>query len=719
MNKKDNLILVGNPNVGKTTFFNLITKSFEHTGNWHGVTTEATQKQVIVDGKEINIVDLPGIYSLSSYSFEEQVSIEYLVKNKNLNILNICDANILQRNLYLTLQLMEMGLIPNLYINFYDEVKKRGEEIDFSLLSKQLNVNVFFNKKNKKQTKEEIQKIFNCDNKVEGNQINELPYLKNLPIKEILDILTFNQKKLFDLPPQFLAIKILEEDSYIKENLNLTTEQNDKINNIILKEDYIQKISSLRYNYIFKILKECTKKNKNFVYGKFKIDKIILNKYLCFPIFLSILFLIFYITFSSVGAYLSSLLKHIIDVSLGNPIKSFLININCPAWIIGLFSVGIIESVGGLFSFIPQIVLLFLFLSILEDSGYMSRLAFCFEDILYSIGLSGKSVFTIIMSFGCTTSAILTARNIEDRNARIKTAIISPYMSCSAKLPIFAVIGGAFFSKGNIFVIISLYLLGVIIAILVSLFLNKFFIKSGERSFILEFPPYRKPSIKRVAFLIYQNCKQFVLKVGTILLSFSVIVWILQNFTFDFQYIPNTINQKSMLQVVGESLSIIFKPIGLDNWGIVASLLVGVMAKEMVVSTMAIINKIPTTNNFESQLGFSLISGSFAISLSPLTAVVMLIFSLIYMPCISTIAVLKKEIGLKYTFLACCLQFLIAYCICFIIYNIFVGTLFFKILSISLVVFLIVFAMYFVFLKKDKCKNCVGFKNCKSNGFKC
>ncbi|MBQ9792743.1 MAG: ferrous iron transport protein B [Clostridia bacterium] len=712
----DNLVLVGNPNVGKTTFFNLITKSFEHTGNWHGVTTDITQKQINIGSQKVNVVDLPGIYSLSSYSFEEQVSVEYLIKNKNLNILNICDANVLQRNLYLTLQLKEMGLNPNLYINFYNEIKSKGREFDFKKLSEELDVNIYVSEKNKNKEKGNILKIINNQN---NKTYKILPYLKFLPINEVLSVLNYQQKMLFNLPETFIAIKILEQDSFITENLNLSESQKNNLNSILNKEDYLQKISDLRYDYISFLIKNSLVKNKNFVYGKFKIDKIILNKYLCFPIFLSILFLIFYITFSSVGSYFSSLLKNFLDNVLGNPIKNFLIKINSPAWIIGLFSVGIIESVGGLFSFIPQIVLLFLFLSILEDSGYMSRLAFCFEDILYSIGLSGKSIFTIIMSFGCTTSAILTARNIEDRNARIKTAIISPYMSCSAKLPIFAVIGGAFFSKGNIFIIISLYLLGVIIAILVSMILNKFIIKSGERSFILEFPPYRKPSVKRVAFLIWQNCKQFVVKVGTILLSFSVIVWILQNFTFDFQYVPNTLNQKSILQVVGESLSILFKPIGLDNWGIVASLIVGIMAKEMVVSTMAIINKIPATDNFESQLGLSLITNSFAISLSPLTAVIMLIFSLLYMPCISTIAVLKKEIGFKYTLLSCVLQFSIAYFICFIIYNICVGSMLLKVLSICLVVVLIVFAVYFSFFKKDKCKNCNCFQSCKNKGFKC
>ncbi len=713
MNMFKNLTLVGNPNVGKTTIFNKLTKSFEHTGNWHGVTVDVKQKSSYLFNNKADVIDLPGIYSLTSFSFEEQVAIDYLLKNKDeLTIINVCDANVLQRNLYLTLQLLEMGLKPCLYINFAREVKKRETIINYDSLQEKLGLPIFCDGKNLNKLKSKIDSLKNNTN-------IKLNYFEKLPLQEILNILNNEQKYFCNLPQNFIAIKILEEDEKIVSALKLNSCQDEKIKRILNEKDYKQEISKLRYEFIENILANCIVKKQENIYGKFKIDKIILNKFLSFPIFFAILFLIFYVTFSSIGAQLSSFLKLILDKYVGLPIKNFLINVNSPSWMIGLFSVGIMESVGGLFSFIPQIVLLFLFLSILEDSGYMSRLAFCFEDILYSIGLSGKSVFTILMSFGCSTSAILTARNIEDRNTKIKTAIISPYMSCSAKLPIFAVIGGAFFSKGNIFVIIGLYLLSIVIGILVSLFLDKFVLKSGERSFILEFPPYRFPSIKRVAKLIFENCKQFIVKVGTILLSFSVIVWILQNFSFDFQYVPTSLNSKSILQVIGETLSFLFSPIGLGSWGIVVSLIVGIMAKEMVVSTMAIVNKIPSSTNFDEQLGLSLISGSYAISFSPITAVIMMVFSLLYMPCISTIAMLKKEIGLKYTLLACLIQFSISYLICFVIYNIYLGSLFIKIILIALSICFICVSVYFSIFKKKKCQGCSQFSNCSTKGFKC
>ena len=708
-----NLTLVGNPNVGKTTIFNKLTKSFEHTGNWHGVTVDVKKKSCYLFNRQVEIADLPGIYSLTSFSFEEQVAIDYLLKNKDeLAIINVCDANVLQRNLYLTLQLLEMGLTPCLYINFSGEVKKRGTIINYNLLEEKLGLPIFCDEKNLNKLKLKIDSL-------KYKMKIKLNYLEKLPLQEVLNILNNEQKFLYNLPQTFIAIKILEEDENIISALQLNSYQIEKIKMMLNEKDYKQEISKLRYEFIENLLTNCVVKKQENVYGKFKIDKIILNKFLSFPIFFAILFLIFYITFSSVGAQLSSFLKMMLDKYIGLPIKNFLIKVNSPSWMIGLFSVGIMESVGGLFSFIPQIVLLFLFLSILEDSGYMSRLAFCFEDILYSIGLSGKSVFTILMSFGCSTSAILTARNIEDRNTKIKTAIISPYMSCSAKLPIFAVIGGAFFSKGNIFIIIGLYLLSIIIGILVSFFLDKFVLKSGERSFILEFPPYRLPSIKRVAKLILENCKQFIVKVGTILLSFSVIVWIFQNFSFDFQYVPNSLNSKSILQVIGETLSFLFSPIGLGSWGIVVSLIVGIMAKEMVVSTMAIVNKIPSSTNFDEQLGLSLISGGYAISLSPITAVIMMIFSLLYMPCISTIAMLKKEVGFKYTLLACLIQFSIAYIICFVIYNVYLGSLFIKIVLIVFSILFVCFAIYFSIFKKNKCKGCSQYSNCSKKGLRC
>lgn len=702
------IVLIGNPNVGKTTLFNFLTKSFEHTGNWHGVTVDKKEKKFEYEGKTYNVVDVPGLYSLTSFSFEEQVSIDYLLKNDSY-IINICDANVLNRNLYLTLQLLEMGKSPILVINFDKEIKKKGLVYDYDALSKKLNLDVVTHDKLLKS------KIIDRIKNLKQTPIR-LEYLSYLPISNVLSILTTKQLSMLNVKKEFIAIKLLEKDENLKKLLNLTPEQEKALDKIVLNKDYLTLIAKLRYEYIDRLIKSITVKDAKLTYGKFKIDKLILNKFFAVPLFFLILFSIFFLTFSSVGAFLSEGLNYLIDNFIGVPITNLLIKINAPAWIIGLFSNGIIAGVGGLLSFIPQIVLLFLFLSLLEESGYLSRLAFLFEDLFYRFGLSGKSIFTILMSFGCTTSAVLTSRNIEDKNTKIKTAMISPYMSCSAKLPIYAVIGGAFFGKGNILIIISMYIIGVIVGLIVSNILSKTILKSNERSFILEFPPYRKPSFKQIFIVIVQNCKAFIIKVATILLSFSVIVWILQNFTFRFEYIPTGNSGVSMLQTIGEYLSIIFRPIGLDNWGIVVSLIVGIMAKEMVVGTMAIINKIPNSTNFNLDLGLSFITSGFVISFSPLTAFIMIVFSLLYMPCISTIAVLKKEIGLKYTILTCLLQFVVAYLICFIIYQIAVGSILAKILISLLVIVAIVF-LFVLSRKITNKKGICGFdcKNCKKH----
>lgn len=701
---KNEIALIGNPNVGKTTLFNTLTKSFEHTGNWHGVTVDKKEKIFEYEGQSYNIVDVPGLYSLTSFSFEEQVSINYLLTNDSY-IINICDANVLGRNLYLTLQLLEMGKNPILVINFDKEIKKKGIVFDYEKLSRLLNLDIIINDKLIKS------KLTHKIKTTQKNAKLRLEYIKNLPIDEILSILTQKQVSLFNVNKEFIALKLLEKDEKIRSGLNLSDVQEKKVNAILNRADFMTRLAQLRYEYIDSIISSCLISYKEQTYGKFKIDNLILNKFLALPLFFLILFLIFYITFSSVGAYLSEGLNYLIDNFIGVPITNLLTKINAPNWIIGLFSNGIIASVGGLLSFIPQIVLLFLFLSLLEESGYMSRLAFLFEDLFYKFGLSGKSIFTILMSFGCTTSAVLTSRNIEDKNTKIKTAMISPYMSCSAKLPIYAVIGGAFFGKGNIFIIVLMYILGVFVGLIVSNLLSKTGLKSSERSFILEFPPYRRPSFQQIGIVILQNCKSFVVKVSTILLSFSVIVWILQNFTFNFTYLPNTSSGVSMLQTIGEYLSIIFRPIGLDNWGIVVSLIVGVMAKEMVVGTMAIINKIPNSTNFESDLGLSFITSGFVISFTPQTAIIMIVFSLLYMPCISTIAVLKKEIGIKYTCLACFLQFSIAYIICFVLYQILTGSILSKIV-LSLSVIVLITLLFIISKKIAKKKGACGF-NCK------
>ena len=703
----DNFFLVGNPNAGKTTLFNKLTKSFEHTGNWHGVTVETKNKIVKYKNKNLNFIDLPGIYNLSSYSFEEEISVQEIYKNKNNIFLNVCDCNLIHKNLYLTLCLMEYGIKPILVLNFFENAKKNNINVDIKKLSNNLNLLVI-NSKN--LDLEHCYKLLEGhDNSVFQEEKNNLIYLKNLPIEEIKNIINENFINLKEFNKEYICIKVLEDDENIIKKLKLDNCQILKINKIKEKENFKHLIAKLRYNYIKTILQDCVIRDNNFVYGRSKVDKVVLNKFLAIPIFLLIMIGIFYLTFSSVGLFISIFLKNLID-KIFLPVGLIMRKYNFPNWFIDLFNLGLINSVGGILSFIPQIVILFLFLSLLEDSGYMSRLAFCFEDVLQYFGLSGKSIYTIIMSFGCSTTAVLTSRTIEDKNTKTKTAIMCPYLSCSAKLPIYAVICGAFFSKNNFLIIVLLYILGVIIALIVALILNKTILTSGEKSFILEFPPYRKLSLNRTFNIIFENCKNFISKVGTIILSFSVIVFILQNFSFDFCYVPSSIlNKKSMLQVICEFISPIFKPIGLNNWGIVACLLVGVLAKEMVVGTMAIINKVPNTSNFEKNLGVSLIASGFVISFSKITAIVFMVFSLLYFPCISTITVMKKEIGFKKTFIACFIQFLICYLLCFILYKFLVVTYIFKIIILFLVILLSVFLIKILnkanIKFENKCKN--------------
>lgn len=706
------LALIGNPNVGKTTLFNTLTNSNEHTGNWHGVTVAEKEKVVRFDNKIFKVIDLPGIYSLSPYSREEEVAVDYLLSH-DLSVINICDANVLERNLYLTLSLLECGINPTIVVNFDNEVVKSGTIYDYKKLSQILGIGII---KNDFKAFSEFYKKISHLGQTQKNIT--LPYLKFLPIFEVLEVLNPQQLDRFHGKENYVSIKLLEKDEFVMDKLNLSEEQMKKLQSIQQRKDYMTYIAKLRYDFICSTLQSCTKSHTHKVYGKHKIDKFILNKYLAIPIFFLILCGIFYVTFSSLGAYLSEGIKFLIDNYVGVPLKNLLQLIHAPAWIMGLVIDGIIGGVGGIFSFIPQIVLLFFFLSILEDSGYISRLAFSFEEIFYKFGLSGKSVFTLLMSFGCTTSSILTTRTIEDKNTRIKTAMISPYMSCSAKLPIYAVIGGAFFGKGNIFIIVGLYMLGVVVALLVSRLLSKGKLKSGEVSFILEFPPYRFPSVKRIFNLIYENCKLFVVKVFTILLSFSVIVWIMQNFSFRFEYLPSTLNSQSMLQTIGTFLTPLFAPIGLDNWGVVVSLLVGIMAKEMVVGTMAIINKIPPSSDFNRELGMSLLSTSYIISFTPATAVVMLVFSLLYLPCISTIAVMKKEIGAKMTFLSCTMQLVVTYSLCLVLYNLLTGGFMTRLLVIlGLIIAIIAILIYSYKLTKRKghCLNCI--QNCSKKHF--
>ena len=510
----------------------------------------------------------------------------------------------------------------------------------------------------------------------------------------------------------FFAIKILEKDEKIIEKLEFN-KKNIKINN-----DYIQQIAKIRYDYISCLSKVCIKKTQKLAYGESKIDKIILNRFLSIPIFLGIMALIFYLTFFSVGAFFSSLLSDFIQNIIGANLVNFIASICNIPWVIGLFENGIVAGLGSILSFLPQVVLLFFFLSILEDSGYLARLAFSFEDIFKKLGLSGKSVYTLLMGFGCSATAALTARNMEDKNSKIKTAMLTPYMSCSAKLPIYAVIGGAFFGASNLFIIFSIYLLGVVVAIILSMILEKTALKSKNQSFILEFPPYRLPSFKRILNIISDNLKQFIIRIGSVIFAMNIIVWLLGSFSFGFAYVP-TDGGVSMLESIGKFLAPIFIPLGFGNWGATSALIAGLVAKEVIVSSIAIFNGIDVNaGSMQNQVQNSILNSSSAVYFTPASALSYMVFCLIYMPCIATMSVLNKEIGTKWTIISIIIEFVIAYLLSFIVYNLYnfmsiYGIGYFLMLALGLIIIVVSIIYIYRHLKnKDKCKAC-GYK-CKN-----
>lgn len=694
----EKFLLVGNPNTGKTTLFNALTKSNEHVGNWHGVTVSEKTKQCLIGKERKEIVDLPGLYSLTPLSFEEEVASNFIYES-DCKIINICDINNLKRNLYLTLQLLEVGKEVILFVNTMKKsVSKKLIQQTEEVLNR-LNITYFIgNPNNKNDIKTFKNKLLNNFNKIELNYLNKI---LNKEIKNKLNNSTYAVLRAIEGDKLFF-------DKYFKE---LNFEEIFNLNNL-------ENIIKIRQNYIDDLFENNLKING--VYGASKLDKILLNKYLCLPIFFGVLFLVFYLTFFSVGAFFSDLLRTFIQEIIGESLISLLKSFVQVQWVIDLFEIGIIGGVGSLIAFLPQVIFLFFFLSIIEDSGYLARIAFMFEDIFAKVGLSGKSVYTLLMGFGCSTTAALTARNMEDKNAKIKTALLTPYMSCSAKLPIYAVIGGAFFLKCNIFIIFGLYILGVVVALLLSLVFEKTSLKSKEQSFILEFPEYRLPSAKRVFLILWDNVKSFLVRVGTLLVSVNVIVWVLQSFSFKFEYVPQTVGAKSILEVLGGVIAPIFTPLGFGSWGVASALLAGLVAKEVVVSTIAMINGVDVYGaDIKNQTMNSIIAVGSAVMFTPASALSFMTFCLLYSPCLATLSVFRKEIGKKWTYLSVVIQFAVAYFASFVVYQL--SKIFFSLgafagLGVVLGILVIVICGLNVYKKIRKKKLCASAGGCKDCG---
>jgi len=705
----DNVILlVGNANTGKTTFFNAMTNKNQKTGNWHGVTNSESFGKFKVDGTPYVLVDLPGIYSLSPLSFEEQVATNVILANPDKLCLNICEQQNVTRNLYLTLQLLEAGIQTILIVN----TKNKKCFLDLEKLSKKLGIPVleFKNKKSIKNIKRKI-KEYKFQNIKKNDYFENLLKQNDFPLTQKtakslntsdINKNNLNSNKLYlKLKNNQIILKIKNskfflklknknkckncqnckncennqiENHNLKKNIDFSKFDQDFLKIKLLERDevFLQKyhcekdlcgqVAKARYDFVKRVLQG--QNLPKTIYGKSKLDKVLLNKVFALPLFFLILLAVFYLTFFSLGAFLGDLLTSFIG-TISSAVTNYLCKIGLNGWFLDMIDGAIFGGIGSVLSFLPQVCLLFLFLSILEDSGYLSRVAFLFEDIFCKIGLSGKGVYTLLMGFGCSATSIMTARNMEDQNAKTKIALITPFFSCSAKLPIYAVIGGAFFGANNVFVIFGLYLLGVLTGLLLCAILNKTLYKSKQQSFILEFAPLQSVSVGRLAKIVWENVKQFLIRIASVIVCVNVIVWIISNFSFDFRYVPIA-NCASMIESIGKILAPIFTPLGFGSWGAVSALLAGIIAKEVVVSSIAIFNGV---NHNESKFAQSLSDPASAVFFTPQSALSFLTFCLLYTPCVSALAVVKGELGTKYALVSFFGQILIAYFSSFFIYG--------------------------------------------------
>lgn len=648
--------LVGNQNCGKTTLFNQITGMNQHVGNFPGVTVD--QKSGTIIGHENTLVtDLPGIYSLSPYSDEEIVSRDFILKQKPKGIINIVDATSIERSLYLTLQLMELEIPLALALNMMDEMTGNGGYIDVNKMEKLLGVPVVPISAKKNEGVNEL-----IDHAIHVCYYQEKPKVVDFcnendncgavhrAIHGIMYLIEDHAKEA-NIPLRFAATKVIENDKLVIDALKLEKNELDMIEHIVIqmeKErglDRSEAIADMRYNFIHNICKQCVCKpheSKEHIRSK-KIDKILTGKYTAIPMFILILGLVFFLTFNVIGYSLQNLLQLGIDY-LTNVIDTAFTNWNVNPIIHSLVVEGIFGGIGSVISFLPIIVVLFFFLSILEDSGYMARIAFVMDKLLRKIGLSGKSIVPLLIGFGCTVPGVMSTRTLSSDRDKKMTIMLTPFMSCSAKLPIYTFLSTIFFKQYAWLVTIGLYIISILIGILVAFISKKFVFKGEAIPFVMELPNYRLPGLKNVGQLLWEKVKDFIKRAFTIILLASIVIWFLQSFNFNLEMINDS--KESMLSVIAGFISPIFAPLGFNDYRITTSLITGILAKESVVSSLMIL--------FGSE-------ANIASSISIYGAFCLLIFSLLYTPCIAALATIKKELNWKWSIGVCLFQIVIAW----------------------------------------------------------
>ncbi len=636
--------LAGNQNCGKTTLFNQLTGSNQHVGNFPGVTVDR-KDGIIKNFSNTLVTDLPGIYSMSPYTSEEVVTRQFLLDNKPKGIINIVDATNIERNLYLTMQLMELNIPMVLALNMMDEVRQNGGSVRVNEMENMLGIPVIPISAAKNEGIAEL-----VDHALHVARYQEKPGRLDFCspddndgavhrcLHAIMHLIEDHAKKQ-GIPIRFAASKVAEGDKLIIDKLGLDKNEKEMLEHIIKQMedesgmDQAAAIADMRFKFISDVCDNCVvkpKESKEHI-RSVKIDKILTGKYTAIPSFAIIMAFVFYMTFGVIGKFLSNVLEMGID-SLTRITDRGLTVYGINPVVHSLVIDGIFKGVGSVLSFMPTIVTLFFFLSILEDSGYMARVAFVMDKLLRKIGLSGRSIVPMLIGFGCTVPGVMASRTLPSERDRKMTILLTPFMSCSAKLPIYAFLSAAFFPKYATLVMIALYFTGIIIGLIFALIMGATFFRGEPVPFVMELPNYRMPGTKNVIQLLWEKAKDFITRAFTVIFVATIIIWFLQ--TFDSRINVVTDSKDSLLAMLAGLIAPVFKPLGFGNWKITTALITGFMAKESVVSTLTVL------------VGSS--ASSLTTFLTPLTSVTLLVFILLYTPCVAAITSVKRELGGKW-----------------------------------------------------------------------
>ena len=652
--------LVGNQNCGKTTLFNVLTGSNQHIGNFPGVTVD--RKDGVIKGyPDTLITDLPGIYSMSPYSSEEIVTREFLLMDKPKGIINILDATNIERNLYLSMQLMELGIPMVIALNMMDEVRVNGGSVRINAIEELLGVPVIPISAAKGEGIEEL-----VSHAIHVAKYQEKPQISDFCSKDravhrcihgIMSLISDHADKA-GYPERFAASKVVEGDSLVLKHLELEQNEKEMIDHIIVQMeeecgmDRASAIADMRFAYIEDVCKNTVVKpreSKERIRSQ-KIDKLLTGKYTGIPMFIAIMGLVFYLTFNVIGAALSNVLDILITF-VTNGVDNLLTAMNVNSVLHALIIDGIFNGVGSVLSFLPIIVTLFFFLSILEDSGYMARVAFIMDKLLRKLGLSGRSIVPMLIGFGCSVPGVMASRTLSSERDRRMTVLLTPFMSCSAKVPIYAFFSAAFFPHYAALVMIGMYFIGIIVGIIMAFIFKKTLFKGEPVPFVMELPNYRMPGAKNVVHLLWEKAKDFLQKAFSIIFIATILIWFMQNFDIRLNVVADS--RQSILAVLAGMITPLFKPLGFGDWRLVTAILTGVMAKESVVSTISIL--------FGSTIEMvSVISAAGAMSF--------LVFCLLYTPCVAAIASVKKELGGKWAAYVVVIQCVVAWIAALITY---------------------------------------------------